>query len=72
MFDVNANCAAARAVLVARDVIFKNNDQAVSSFIDLRSELIRDTDGTVTIEYVRDGKTETVDVEIQNANGDAL
>ncbi|MCT4790555.1 S1C family serine protease, partial [Exiguobacterium mexicanum] len=70
--EVQANSSAARAGLEARDVIVKINDQAVSSFIDLRSELIRDTDGTVTIEYVRDGKTETVDVEIQNANGDAL
>ncbi|WP_233546746.1 PDZ domain-containing protein [Exiguobacterium sp. AM39-5BH] len=70
--EVQANSSAARAGLEARDVIVKINDQAVSSFIDLRSELIRDTDGTVTIEYVRDGKTETVDVEIQNSNGDAL
>lgn len=70
--EVQANSSAARAGLEARDVIVKINDQAVSSFIDLRSELIRDTDGTVKIEYVRDGKTETVDVEIQNANGDAL
>lgn len=70
--DVQANSSAAAAGLSARDVIVKINDQPVSSFIDLRSELIRDTDGVVTIEYVRDGKTETVDVEIQNANGDAL
>ncbi|TCI54029.1 trypsin-like serine protease [Exiguobacterium sp. SH1S21] len=70
--DVQANSSAAAAGLEARDVIVKINDQPVSSFIDLRSELIRDTDGVVTIEYVRDGKTETVDVEIQNANGDAL
>lgn len=70
--DVQADSSAAAAGLEARDVIVKINDQPVSSFIDLRSELIRDTDGVVTIEYVRDGKTETVDVEIQNANGDAL
>ncbi|TCI56656.1 trypsin-like serine protease [Exiguobacterium sp. SH5S13] len=70
--DVQANSSAAAAGLEARDVIVKINDQPVSSFIDLRSELIRDTDGVVMIEYVRDGKTETVDVEIQNANGDAL
>lgn len=70
--EVQANSSAAAAGLAARDVIVNINDQPVSSFIDLRSELIRDTDGVVTIEYVRDGKTETVDVEIQNANGDAL
>ncbi|MEJ6526904.1 S1C family serine protease [Exiguobacterium sp. USCH10] len=70
--EVQQNSSAAKAGLVARDVIVKINDKDVSSFIDLRSELIRDTDGTVDIEYVRDGKTETVQVEIQNANGSAL
>ncbi|MCT4795206.1 MULTISPECIES: S1C family serine protease [Exiguobacterium] len=72
IIDVQANSSAARAGLQARDVIVKINDQDVSSFIDLRSELVRDTDGTVSIEYIRDGQTETVDVEIQNANGSAL
>lgn len=70
--EVQQNSSAAKAGLEARDVIVKINDKDVSSFIDLRSELIRDTDGTVDIEYVRDGKTETVQVEIQNANGSAL
>ncbi|MCT4784950.1 S1C family serine protease [Exiguobacterium aestuarii] len=70
--EVQQNSSAAKAGLEARDVIVKINDKEVSSFIDLRSELIRDTDGTVDIEYVRDGKTETVQVEIQNANGSAL
>ena len=70
--EVQQNSSAAKAGLKARDVIVKINDKDVSSFIDLRSELIRDTDGTVDIEYVRDGKTETVQVEIQNANGSAL
>ncbi|MDA5559878.1 trypsin-like peptidase domain-containing protein [Exiguobacterium sp. MMG028] len=70
--EVQQNSSAAKAGLKARDVIVKINDKEVSSFIDLRSELIRDTDGTVDIEYVRDGKTETVQVEIQNANGSAL
>ncbi|WP_083600152.1 trypsin-like peptidase domain-containing protein [Exiguobacterium sp. AT1b] len=70
--EVQQNSSAATAGLEARDVIVKINDKDVSSFIDLRSELIRDTDGTVDIEYVRDGKTETVQVEIQNANGSAL
>ncbi|MCT4782053.1 MULTISPECIES: S1C family serine protease [Exiguobacterium] len=72
IIDVQANSSAARAGLQARDVIVKINEQDVSSFIDLRSELVRDTDGTVSIEYIRDGQTETVDVEIQNANGSAL
>ena len=72
IIDVQQNSSAARAGLEAKDVIVKINDQEVSSFIDLRSELIRDTDGTVDIEYIRDGKTETVQVEIQNANGSAL
>lgn len=72
IIDVQANSSAARAGLQARDVIVKINDQDVSSFIDLRSELIRDTDGTVSIEYIRDGQTDTVDVEIQNVNGSAL
>ncbi|WP_214734188.1 S1C family serine protease [Exiguobacterium sp. s154] len=70
--EVQQNSSAAKAGLKARDVIVKINDKDVSSFIDLRSELIRDTDGTVDIEYIRDGKTETVQVEIQNANGSAL
>ena len=70
--EVQQNSSAAKAGLEARDVIVKINDKDVSSFIDLRSELIRDTDGTVDIEYIRDGKTETVQVEIQNANGSAL
>ncbi|MCM3279846.1 trypsin-like peptidase domain-containing protein [Exiguobacterium sp. MER 193] len=70
--EVQQNSSAAKAGLKARDVIVKINDKEVSSFIDLRSELIRDTDGTVDIEYIRDGKTETVQVEIQNANGSAL
>ncbi|WP_214698359.1 S1C family serine protease [Exiguobacterium sp. s57] len=70
--EVQQNSSAAKAGLKARDVIVKINDKEVSSFIDLRSELIRDTDGTVDIEYVRDGKTETVQVEIQNANGSTL
>lgn len=70
--EVQADSSAARAGLQARDVIVKINDQEVGSFIDLRSELVRDTDGTVEIEYVRDGKTETVQVDIQNANGSAL
>ncbi|WP_214745269.1 S1C family serine protease [Exiguobacterium sp. s189] len=70
--EVQQNSSAAKAGLEARDVIVKINDKDVSSFIDLRSELIRDTDGTVDIEYVRDGKTKTVQVEIQNANGSAL
>ncbi|MFN4214254.1 S1C family serine protease [Exiguobacterium sp.] len=72
IIDVQSNSSAARAGLQARDVIVKINDQDVSSFIDLRSELIRDTDGTVSIEYIRNGQTETVDVEIQNVNGSAL
>ena len=70
--EVQQNSSAAKAGLEARDVIVKINGKDVSSFIDLRSELIRDTDGTVDIEYIRDGKTETVQVEIQNANGSAL
>ncbi len=70
--EVQQNSSAAKAGLKARDVIVKINDKDVKSFIDLRSELIRDTDGTVDIEYIRDGKTETVQVEIQNANGSAL
>ena len=70
--EVQQNSSAAKAGLEARDVIVKINDKDVSSFIDLRSELIRDTDGTVDIEYIRDGKTKTVQVEIQNANGSAL
>jgi serine protease Do len=70
--EVQQNSSAAKAGLEARDVIVKINDKDVSSFIDLRSELIRDRDGTVDIEYIRDGKTETVQVEIQNANGSAL
>lgn len=70
--EVQRNSSAAKAGLKARDVIVKINDQEVNSFIDLRSELIRDTDGTVNIKYIRDGKTETVQVEIQNANGSAL
>lgn len=70
--EVQQNSSAAKAGLKARDVIVKINDKDVRSFIDLRTELIRDTDGTVDIEYIRDGKTETVQVEIQNANGSAL
>lgn len=70
--EVQQNSSAAKAGLKARDVIVKINDKDVKSFIDLRSELIRDTDGTVDIEYIRDGKTKTVQVEIQNANGSAL
>ncbi|MBR2680783.1 MAG: trypsin-like peptidase domain-containing protein [Exiguobacterium sp.] len=70
--EVQQNSSAAKAGLKARDVIVKINDKDVSSFIDLRSELIRDTDGTVDIEYIRGGKTKTVQVEIQNANGSAL
>lgn len=70
--EVQQNSSAAKAGLEARDVIVKINDKDVKSFIDLRSELIRDTDGTVDIEYIRDGKTKTVQVEIQNANGSAL
>ncbi|MBR2758255.1 MAG: trypsin-like peptidase domain-containing protein [Exiguobacterium sp.] len=70
--EVQQNSSAAKAGLKARDVIVKINDKDVKSFIDLRSELIRDTDGTVDIEYIRGGKTKTVQVEIQNANGSAL
>lgn len=72
IIEVQQNSSAARAGLEARDVIVKINDEPVRSFIDLRSELIRDTDGVVDIEFIRDGKTETVQVEIQNSNGSAL
>jgi len=55
------------AALIGGDIITKMNDEVINNFDDLLTYIVRQTSvgQTVTLEIIRDGETQTVEVTLQ-------
>lgn len=62
VMSVEPNSPAASAKLKTGDVITKINDEAIKSFVDIKTALIK-SDGNVTLTIIRDGKQLTVSTQ---------
>jgi serine protease Do len=64
---VNKGSAAEEAGIKNKDVITKINGYAVNSSSELQEQVAQYSPGNkITVEYIRDGKTETATVELKN------